>query len=69
MSASVAGYHFEGLGKDVNDLALALVAPLGSNNNRSSASTQFALRLKLRGCPAALGSHTLIAPRMDDRED
>jgi len=54
VSAGVARHHGERLGEYVDDLALALVAPLGSDNDRSFASIQFLLRGILCGsfdCP------------------
>jgi hypothetical protein len=54
VSAGIASHDRKGLGEYVDDLALALVAPLGSDNDRSStsgssassASTQFELQLE-----------------------
>jgi hypothetical protein len=42
MAAGVARHDGKSLGKYVDHLTLALVAPLRSNNDRSSASARFA---------------------------
>ena len=44
VSAGIAGDYRERLRKYVDDLAFTLVAPLGSDNDRSFASLQFLLR-------------------------
>src|SRR5260370_13047511 len=56
VAAGVASHHRKSLGEHVDDLALALVAPLRSDNDRSSASARFTSRqceLHLEFCAAA----------------
>ena len=65
VAAGIAGYHFKCLCEDVDNFAFALVAPLGPDDYRGSASSQFVLRLecaRLRGRP---GVCTQVAPRID----
>src|SRR3979490_954863 len=42
VAAGVASHHRKGLSEHVDNLALALIAPLRSDNDRSSASARFA---------------------------
>jgi hypothetical protein len=42
VAAGVSRHHRKSLGEYVNNLAFALVAPLGADNNRSSASARSA---------------------------
>src|SRR6202165_4632909 len=56
VAAGVASYHRKSLGEHVDNLALALIAPLRSDNNRSSASARFTsaqCKLHLEYCAAA----------------
>ena len=79
VAAGVARHYRKSVGKNVDNLALALVAPLGSDNDCGSASARAAfaqgkLHLKLlRGRQATQGSHTLAAPltlnRLEKWED
>ena len=81
VAAGVASHHRKCLSEYVDNLALALVAPLGSDNDRSSAparATSAQCKLHLEYCAAANpkpapGSHTLVAPlllkRLESWED
>ena len=64
MSATISCHDGEVFREDVDDLALTLVPPLRTYNDRSLALLQIQLRgSKLHGCPSRLaGSHTLLAP-------
>jgi hypothetical protein len=63
VSAGIASYYLEGLRKDVDNFALALVAPLGADNDSGSASIQFLLRTEIAAKPPRI-AHTRIVPRM-----
>ena len=75
VSAGVARHDRKSLREYVDNFALALVAPLGSNNDRGSASALLSAATQcetpigiLRGRkPAAPGSHTLTAPVLLNR--
>jgi hypothetical protein len=41
MAAGIAGYDRKSLGEYIDNLALALVAPLGSYDDRGSTSSRF----------------------------
>src|SRR6266852_5340467 len=56
VATGVASHHRKGLGEHVDNLALALIAPLCSDNDRSSASARFTAaqcKLHLEYCAAA----------------
>src|SRR5258708_17844051 len=70
VAACITSHHREGLGQYVDNLPLTLVAPLGSDNDRSSASARLTSAqmqtplgiLRGRKSKPAPGSHTLAAP-------
>ena len=71
VSAGIARHDGEVLGKDVDDFAFALIAPLGAYDDRGLTLFQCQLRERKRGAapttcekgPTAFqGSHTLVAP-------
>src|ERR1700687_6175180 len=81
VAAGIASHHRKSLGEHVDNLALALIAPLRSDNDRSSASARFTSAqtetplgiLRGRKSKPAPGSHTLAAPlllnRLENWED
>ena len=61
MSSSVAGNHLKALRQYVNDLSLALIAPLGANDHRGCAFFQFQLRQgnsRAHGCASPGFAHS-----------
>ena len=70
VATGVASHHRKSLREYIDNLALALVAPLGSDNDRSSASSRYAATQcktplglwRDRKPKPAPGSHTRVAP-------
>jgi len=60
VSAGIAGYDRKVFGEDIDNLALALIAPLGANDDRSFSLFHFQLRQGFGDTVAALlpESHT-----------